>query len=86
MSKRYNICVARPKKDGGVWWHKIGTGFEGDKGITVFLDSLPVPDAEGKVKLSIFEHRDEQQGAAQAGAGKETAPAGRRMVDDDIPW
>jgi hypothetical protein len=33
-----------------------------------------------------IEPPQESQGAAQAGGGQEPAPAGRRRVDDDIPW
>jgi hypothetical protein len=91
MTKRYfNVCAARPKQDGSTWWHRIGSAVEGDKGTTVFLDSLPIPNAEGKVQFSLFEKKDEQQGAAQAGAGQEPAPAARRgsikPEDSDIPF
>lgn len=91
MSKRYNVCSPRPKKDGGTWWCRVGTAFEGEKGINVLFDSLPLPDKDGRVSVSLFEQREDQQGAAQAGAVQETAPAGRRSSlsrdpEDSIPF
>lgn len=89
MAKRFDVCAPRAGKDDKTFWHRVGTAWEGDKGIGITFDSLPLPDKEGRVSVRLFEPREKQQGAAQAGAGQEPAPAGRRAtsnVNDDIPW
>ena len=47
MSTRFDICTPRPKKDGGSYWVKIGTAWQGEKGIQLVFDALPLPDSEG---------------------------------------
>lgn len=59
--KRFDVLAPRKKRDGGTFWHRVGTAFEGDKGINVVFDSLPLPDAEGRVSVSLFEPRDNGQ-------------------------
>lgn len=80
----------RPKAgQGGSWWHRVGTAFEGDKGITVYLDSSPYPDAEGKVKLMLFEPRERTpSGSTGSGSTTRTAPSRplREDLDDEIPF
>lgn len=65
MSKRYDICAPRPKKDGGTFWARIGTAWEGDKGIQLVFDALPLPDAEGRCVANLFEPRERTQGNRQ---------------------
>jgi hypothetical protein len=79
MSKRFDVLSPRPKKDGGTFWHRVGTAFEGDKGIGIVFDSLPLPDAEGKVRVSLFEPREKNAG---------NAPSKPRQadLDDDVPF
>lgn len=90
MSKRYDVCSPRAgREEGKTYWHRVGTGFDGEKGISVKLDSLPLPDAKGEVWLKLFEPREKSQGAGKAGVDNETAPAARQSrtkLDDDIPW
>jgi len=61
MSKRFDIMTPRPKKDGGTYWTKIGTAWEGDKGTQLVFDALPLPDKEGRVVANLFEPRDNSQ-------------------------
>lgn len=86
MATRYDILTPRKKyNQDGVWWHKIGTAFEGrEGGMNCELDSLPVPDAEGKVKFVIREAKDLR---AASGTGQRQAPP-RRADDegDSIPF
>lgn len=65
MNTRFDICTPRPKKDGGSYWVKIGTAWQGDKGIQLVFDALPIPDAEGRCVANLFEprSRDEQHRA-----------------------
>lgn len=60
MAKRFDVLSPRPKKDGGTFWHRVGTAWQGDKGINITFDSLPIADAEGRVSVSLFEPRDQQ--------------------------
>jgi hypothetical protein len=72
MSKRLDIMAPRPKKDGGTYWTKIGTAWEGDKGIQLVFDALPLPDKEGRCVANLFEPRDnsgQQKPAPQASQG-----------------
>jgi hypothetical protein len=61
MSNRKDICTPRKKKDGGTYWVKIGTAWEGDKGIQLVFDALPIPDAEGRCVANLFEPREKAQ-------------------------
>jgi hypothetical protein len=47
MSKRYDIMAPRKGRE-RTFWTRIGTAFEGDKGIQLIFDALPLPDAEGR--------------------------------------
>lgn len=80
MKTRYDICSPRPKKDGGTFWTRIGTAWEGDKGIQLVFDSLPIPDSEGRVVANLFEPR--QQGGGQQQASQQQ-PAD---LNDDVPF
>lgn len=75
MAKRYDVVatIEYEKKDGtaGKSYVRCGSAFEGDKGISIKLDSVPVsPDWNGW--LSLYEPREE-------GARK---PASR----DEVPF
>jgi hypothetical protein len=91
MSTRYDILVGRPKQTEGTWWHKIGTAFEGKEGgMYCYLDSLPLPDKDGKVSFIIREAkakddapppRQQQRAAPARTAAREPA-----AIDDSIPF
>jgi hypothetical protein len=81
MTKRYDICAPRKGKD-KTFWTRIGTAFEGDKGIQLIFDALPLPDAEGRCVANLFEPRDNTQGNRTAGA-PQREPAD---LDDSIPF
>jgi hypothetical protein len=57
MAKRYDIMAPRKGRD-KTFWTRIGTAFEGDKGIQLIFDALPLPDAEGRCVANLFEPRD----------------------------
>ena len=53
---RYNLISPRPRKDGKTHWHNIGSAFDRDKGgFSLVFDSLPLPDAEGRVTVLMTE-------------------------------
>lgn len=85
MAKRYDIAAPRPKKDGGTYWARIGTAWEGEKGIQLVFDALPLPDAEGRCVANLFEPRDDRARSA----GNDRADARERAnsdLADDIPF
>jgi len=77
--KRYDVCTPRPKhREDGVWWHRIGNGSMNEKGqVTVWLESLPIPDDDGKVVVMLFEKREEQDDWR----AKPAPP-----IDDEVPY
>jgi hypothetical protein len=56
-NKRYDIMAPRKGRD-KTFWTRIGTAFEGDKGIQLIFDALPLPDAEGRCVANLFEPRE----------------------------
>ena len=79
MNKRYDIMSPRKGRD-KTFWTRIGTAFEGDKGIQLIFDALPLPDAEGRCVANLFEPRDRD-------SGQQTQQRQREPVDldDEIP-
>ena len=54
MADRFDICIARPKKDGTVYWHKIGVAFSSDRGgFDLSFDSLPIPEYSDQYGLQV---------------------------------
>jgi hypothetical protein len=71
----------RKKKDGGTYWVKIGTAWEGPKGIQLVFDALPLPDNEGRVVANLFEPRqNDQRSASRQQSGLDDD------LSDDIPF
>lgn len=92
MAKRYDICTPRKGSQDKTFWHRIGTAWEGDKGIQLVFDSLPIPDADGRCVANLFEPRDndraksaqnDQQQAQQRSQGW---GGNNDQLDDDIPF
>jgi hypothetical protein len=81
MAKRYDIMAPRKGRD-KTFWTRIGTAFEGDKGIQLIFDALPLPDAEGRCVANLFEPR-ERNDAPQQTQQRQPAPAD---LDDDVPF
>lgn len=83
MATRYEVKTPRPGKDDKTYWHRVGTAFQDEKGITVYLDSAPYPDPEGRVVLKLWEPMDrDQQHRANL---NRNAPADD-LGGDDIPF
>lgn len=90
MSKRYDVKTPRLKRDGSNYWFRVGTAFEDDKGITVYLDALPLPDKDGRVVMKLWEPMERDRPAPQSGSDAyREASGGRSMGDaleDSIPF
>jgi hypothetical protein len=83
MNKRYDICTPRKGRDEKTFWTRIGTAWEGDKGIQLVFDALPLPDAEGRCVANLFEPRTQSQTTPQ----RQTQPAGGDdRFDEDRPF
>lgn len=95
--EKYNVSV--PIKFGEdndkTFWHNIGTAFKNDKGqMTVYLNSLPLPNTEGKCSFMIFPPKDDdadrdfgQRGGRSQGktTGKKSSTP-KPEIDDEIPF
>jgi hypothetical protein len=81
MSKRYNVtqAIEVPGREKPIW-HRHGIAFENDQGrIRIKLESLPMPNKDGEVWLSLFEDEKGAQNAPQgASSGFNTG--------EDIPF
>ena len=86
MSNRFDICTPRPKKDGGSYWVKIGSAWQGEKGIQLVFDALPIPDSEGRCVANLFEprNRDDQHRASLSRGQQQNTS--RRELDDEVPF
>lgn len=89
MSTRFDVCSPRPRKDSEKpFWHRVGTAWKNDKGISITFDSLPLPDKEGRVSVVLFEPRDKAADTApkrQTGGVSDYA-AEKADMDDEIPF
>ena len=87
---RFDLVSPRKGRDDKTRWHKVGAAFPRDKGgYQLVFDSLPLPDAEGRVTLMMWEAQ-ERDGQAPRGNNPPQsggAPAGGRSdMDDEIPF
>lgn len=81
MNKRYDICTPRKGRDDKTFWTRIGTAWEGDKGIQLVFDALPIPDSEGRCVANLFEPKERTDAPRQQ--GRQPQPAG---FDEDPPF
>jgi hypothetical protein len=84
--KRLDVLSPRPKKDGGTYWHRVGTAWEGEKGISITFDSLPLPDKEGQVRVSLFEPRESQGAGTERKKANAEPKASAETYDDEVPF
>jgi len=82
--KRFDVCTPRKKKDGSTYWHRVGTAFEGEKGIGILLDSLPMPDSEGRCAMNLFEPRERDNAPAKPQGSPPRSMS--ELIDDEIPF
>ena len=55
MSDRFNVVTPRKNKNTDkTYWHKIGIAFNNSNGMSIKLESLPLPDDNGEVWLNLF--------------------------------
>lgn len=80
MGKRFDVCAPRAGREGKTFWHRVGTAFEGEKGIGIEFDSLPLPDKEGRVSVRLFEPKAKPAPAEPGQASRKTE------MDDEVPF
>ena len=89
MMAHFDLVSPRQGKDGKTRWFKVGAAFPRDKGgFQLVFDALPLPDADGRVSLMMWEAqpRDGQQSARQASYDAQR-PSGAPAFDDiDVPF
>jgi len=78
MSKRFSVVQAKevPGRDKPVWL-RHGIAFQNDKGISIKLEGLPLPNKEGEVWLKLFEDegsRSQQSSRADTDLGGDSIP------------
>ena len=77
--------VVQFKKRGEKWRViRLGSAKKNDKGgLDVWLDSLPIADAEGGVRLTIQAKQDKEEGYSRREEPRQPA---RHDLDDAIPF
>ena len=90
MVKRYNVSQAKevPGRDKPVWL-RHGIAFEKEGRIRIELESLPIPNKDGEIWLSLFEDTgrenftrgDEENAAILSDQFKADS-----AINDDIPF
>ena len=93
---RYDVISPRKRGDADkTYWHRIGAAFDREKGgLSVVLDSLPLPDSDGQVRLLIVEAKTRDETPAQSAAADNVTPLRRATSgssrgpaeNDDIPF
>ncbi len=78
MSKRFSVVQAKevPGRDKPVWL-RHGIAFQNEKGISIKLEGLPLPNKEGEVWLKLFEDdgsRSQQSSRADTDLGGDSIP------------
>lgn len=64
---RYDVVTSRKDKDGKWRSTRIGAAFPKDGRISVVLDALPMPNADGQAWLTLFPAKEKQEQARNDG-------------------
>ena len=97
--KRFTVSQAKEVegRDKPVWL-RHGIAFQKDgKALRIKLESLPIPNREGEIWLTLFEDDGERRGEGFTPSGYDQSPGGSSGApggspgssggfDDDIPW
>jgi hypothetical protein len=87
MSKRLDIMAPRKSRDGKTFWTRIGTAWEGDKGIQLVFDALPISDDQGRVVANLFEPRERNDTPRNERSGaRQYEPASQFDEGGDPPF
>jgi len=90
--RRFDICTPRPNRSasaqqGQIWWFKIGSAFENDRGMIIGeLHATAIP-IEGQIKIGIFPQDDSRSsGPAKASSSGGKGKSAKSDDNDEIPF
>lgn len=84
---RYDLVSPRKGKDDKTRWFKVGAAFPRDKGgFQLVFDALPLPDAEGRVTLMMWEANQEARPQNQRQDSQRETSQRRDDLDDEVPF
>lgn len=91
---RFNVATPISYGDGQTYWQRLGKAFKNDQtgAITVFLNALPLPGEDGKVKLMLFEDKENRAGTDNTASRGAPPPrqgpqrSYQEELDDEIPF
>ena len=100
---KWNVSTPRKYGEDKTFWVNIGSAWENDGNgkhfATISLDALPLPDAEGKVRIFLFPKDDDERNTRRGGPDRaygetrtERSGGGRKPKvkhnddDDEIPF
>lgn len=87
MAQRFDLVSPRKGKDDKVRWFKVGAAFPRDKGgFQLVFDALPLPDAEGRVTLMMWEAQERDGQSSQARTADRAQRPAQADMDDEIPF
>lgn len=97
MTKRFDVTSPREYQDREgnkkTSWINLGVAFEKDGRISILLNALPMPGADGQAKLILMEpkqdgDRSQQRSTPQQSRGNSGGFAGgfADNLDDDVPF
>ena len=71
--KMFNVFALLPKKDGGTYWMKCGSGYGNkDDSINLYMDAYPIT---GKLQLREVTEEDLRERESRRSAGPGAGPA-----------
>lgn len=87
MTTRFDLVSPRKGKDDKTRWFKVGAAFSRDKGgYQLVFDALPLPDAEGRVTLMMWEAQERDGQSSQARAADRAQRPARDDLEDSVPF
>jgi hypothetical protein len=82
MTDRYDAVTSRKDRNGKTRYTKIGSAFpakDGKDGFNILLDALPMPNADGQARISLFVPKP-KEGQAPAAQNRNDD------MNDDVPF
>lgn len=61
MVKTFKVVQARKTNDGVTFWLNLGIALQKEQGISVKLNSLPLPNDSGEVWLQLYEKEENNE-------------------------
>lgn len=84
---RYDLMQGHKGRD-KTFWNKVGSLFKGDDGkMWIELQALPISDSEGRVRMQVFEPRQQSDSNRPERQDRDSGAGGSyAAMDDDIPF